>query len=121
MIENTSGLEPLGRAVLVRMVEIEEMKTSYITIPEHVRANASVMEQRAEVIGIGRCAWEDEALHLFGFPIWRRPRAKIGDKVFVTKFAGFVTRGPADEKLYRLVNDRDIFCKITKTKEKSDD
>ena len=110
MTENTSGLEPLGRAVLVRMIEIEDMKASLIKIPDHVRANSSVMEQRAEVLAIGPECWSDE----------KSPRAAVGDKVFVTKFAGFITRGPADEKLYRLVNDRDIFCKITKTKEKSD-
>lgn len=102
--QNDSGLQPLGRAVLVRMIELEEMKATMIAIPDHVRQNASIMEQRAEVIEVGAAAWEDE----------KAPRCAVGDKVFVTRMAGFVCRGPNDQKLYRLVNDRDIFCKITK-------
>jgi len=101
---NTSGLEPKGRAVLLRMVEIEDMKTTLIEIPEHVRQNSAVMEQRAEVIAVGAEAWADE----------REPRAAPGDKVIVTKLAGYITKGPADGKLYRLINDRDLFCRITK-------
>lgn len=101
MIENRSGLEPLGRAVLIKMVEASEHK-GMIQIPDHVKASAAVMEQRAVVIAIGGCAWEDEP----------RPRAAIGDRVIVTKLAGYVTKG-RDGELYRLVNDRDIFCRVT--------
>ena len=111
--ENMSGLEPLGHAVLVRMVETSEYRGT-IEIPDSVRASSAVMEQRCEVVAIGSVAWEDEALFLFGFPIWRRPRAKCGDTVIVTKFAGFVTKGVLDGQLYRLVNDRDIFCRVSK-------
>lgn len=103
MLQNESGLKPLGRAVLVRMIELEQLKASIIAIPEHVRKNSSVMEQKAEVIEIGAAAWEDE----------KEPRCEVGDKVFITKFAGMVAIGEHDGKLYRLVNDRDIFCKIT--------
>lgn len=110
--ENTSGLVPLGRAVLVRMIELEELKTEVIAIPEHVRQSSSVMEQRAEVIAVGGSAWEDEALLFCGFPVWRRPRARVGDRVIVTKMAGYIAKGPRDGKLYRMVNDRDIFCRI---------
>ena len=101
---NNSGLQPLGRAVLVRMVELEEMKTTLIKIPDHVRKNSAVMEQRAEVIAIGPECWSDE----------KSPRAAEGDKVIVTKLAGYTAVGPADGEVYRLVNDRDIFCKIDK-------
>lgn len=103
---NSSGLEPLGHAVLVRMVELEEMKTTLIAIPEHVRKNSAVLEQRAEIIAVGTEAWAEE----------KQPRAKPGDKVIVTRMAGWTASGPADGKLYRVVNDRDIFCKITKEK-----
>ncbi len=103
MLTNESGLEPLGCAVLVRMIELEEMKTEKIFIPAHVRQNSSVMEQRAEVIAVGGECWKDEGA----------PRCAPGDRVIVTKMAGYVASGPKDGKLYRLVNDRDIFCKIT--------
>lgn len=101
MIENLSGLEPLGRAVLVRMVELDEWKAVRIVIPEHVKASSATVEQRAEVVEVGDAAWEDE----------KAPRAAPGDKVIITKFAGYVTVG-ADGQVYRLVNDRDIFCRI---------
>jgi len=100
---NESGLEPKGRAVLLRMVEIDELQTALIKIPDHVRLNSAVMEQRALVVDVGPECWADE----------KAPRAQPGDKVIVTKMAGYMTKGPADGKLYRLCNDRDIFCKIT--------
>lgn len=106
-MENQSGLKPLGRAVLVRMYEADEFRSKVIEIPANVRQNSSVMEQRAVVIAVGGECWSDE----------KEPRAKAGDRVIVTKMAGYVTRGPADGKLYRMVNDRDIFCQITEEKE----
>src|SRR3990167_3005965 len=103
---NKSGLEPLGRAVLVRMIEVELAKNSPIVIPEHVRAQSAAMEQRAEVIAVGSECWRYEA----------QPRAKPGDRVILTKMAGYVAQGPADKEIYRLVNDRDVFCRITEEK-----
>lgn len=102
MNENLSGLKPLGRAVLVRMVELDDMKTERIVIPAHVKSSSATVEQRAEVVAVGSAAWEDE----------KEPRCAPGDRVLVTKFAGYVTVGD-DEQIYRLVNDRDIFCLIT--------
>lgn len=108
-MENQSGLLPLGRAVLVEMVEPNKKKDSMIHIPELVKERSSVMEQHAVVIAVGPECWVDE----------KGPRCAPGDKVIVTKLAGYVTRGTADDRLYRLVNDRDIFCKIEK--ERQDD
>lgn len=102
MTQNPSGLIPLGRAVLVRMIEIEELQAVNIVIPDHVKQSTAVMEQRAEVIDVGAEAWIDE----------KAPRAWPGDRVIITKFAGYVAMGPKDKKVYRLVNDRDIFCRI---------
>lgn len=103
MQANTSGLEPLGRAVLIEMVELDELKTKVIQIPDHVRRNSAVMEQRAIVVAVGSEAWHDE----------RKPRCAPGDKVIVTRMAGYMATG-ADGKIYRMVNDRDIFCRVTK-------
>lgn len=103
MLQNTSGLKPLGRAVLIEMLKANDPKRGMIEIPQHVRESSTIMEQHAKVIAIGACCWNDEP----------EPRCGVGDKVIVTKMAGYVTRGPADGKLYRMVNDRDVFCKIT--------
>lgn len=102
MKENTSGLKPLGVAVLIQAYE-PERKGGTIVIPDLVQNRMSMVDNRATVIEIGENAWHDEP----------SPRCKVGDRVLVTKFAGFMADGPADGQKYRLVNDRDIFCAIT--------
>lgn len=100
---NTSGLEPAGRAVLIEPYE-PERKGGLIELPPEVSRGLSMVEQRAVVIAVGESAWHDEPL----------PRAKPGDHVLVTRYAGF-NAGPdvtKDGKNYRLVNDRDIFCRV---------
>ena len=44
-------------------------------------------------------------------------RAFVGDKVFISKMAGFIAKGTLDGELYRFVNDRDIFAAIVQEKE----
>lgn len=102
MIENLSGLEPRGVAVLIQTYE-PERKGAMIEIPDLVKGRMDMVESRAVVIAVGPQAWYDEAA----------PRATPGERVFVTKYAGFMVKGPRDGKMYRLVNDRDIFCAIT--------
>lgn len=101
-MENKSGLEPRGRAVLVMPYE-PEVKSSVIEIPHAAQERMSMIEQRAVVVAIGPACWNDEP----------SPRAVPGDRVLVTKFAGYMAIGPVDGKQYRLVNDRDIFAAIT--------
>ena len=101
-MENKSGLEPRGVAILVEMYE-PERKGGQIVIPDEIKGRMSMVDCRAPVVAIGPSAWHDEP----------SPRAKVGERVLVTKFAGFQAKGPADGKMYRLVNDRDIFCAIT--------
>lgn len=99
-MENTSGLKPLGRAVLVKPYE-PERKESLIVIPDSVQERGAAIDSRVVVVEVGPACWPDEPR-----------RAKPGDKVFVSKLAGFIARGTADGELYRVVNDRDIFLQI---------
>jgi len=101
---NESGLEPRGRAVLVEHYEPEK-KDSVIVLPDQVSSRQMMVEQRAVVIAIGPACWPDEP-----------PRAKVGEKVMISAMAGYMTKGPADDKVYRLVRDNDIFAAITKEK-----
>ncbi len=100
-IRNESGLVPLGRAVLVAPYT-PERKKSLIELPDFVEERGAAVDTRAIVIEVAPACWPDE----------EAPRAKPGDKVFISKLAGFVARGTADGKLYRFVNDRDIFARI---------
>jgi len=102
-MSNNSGLIPVGRAVLIETYEPQK-KNSLIILPPDVQDRARLVETRATVIDIGPAAWDDEKV----------PRAMIGDRVLVTKFAGNPVIGPLDGKPYRLVNDRDIYCRIVK-------
>ena len=99
---NNSGLDPRGVAVLIKTYE-PERKGGQIVLPDAVSSRMAMVDNRAVVVAIGPSAWHDEPF----------PRAKVGDKVLVTKFSGFMAKGPADGETYRLVNDRDIFCAIT--------
>lgn len=101
-MENQSGLKPLGVAVLIQAYE-PERNGALVEIPDFVQGRMNMVDNRAVVVEVGPSAWHDEP----------SPRAAAGDKVLVTKFAGFMATGPMDGKLYRLVNDRDIFCAIT--------
>ena len=100
-MENTSGLKPLGRAVLVKHYEEEKKKESLIEIPDIVKDRTLMVEQKVVVIEVGPACWPDEP-----------PRAKPGDKVMISAMAGYMTRGPKDGERYRCVNDRDIFMQI---------
>jgi co-chaperonin GroES (HSP10) len=100
-MDNKSGLIPLGVAVLIKPYE-PERKGALIEIPDSVQGRMAMVEVRAVVVAVGPNAWHDEPV----------PRAAVGDKVLVTKFAGFTAKGPLDGQSYRLVNDRDLFCRI---------
>lgn len=104
-VQNTSGFEPLGRAVLIAPYETDETMSSTIVIPDSVKSQEAMVEQKAIVIAVGDCAWMDEP----------NPRARPGDHVLVTKFAGYMAMGLLDGKRYRLVNDRDIFARVLPT------
>lgn len=100
-MKNTSGLLPVGRAILVKPYEPEKV-SSIIEIPDMVNDRLRTIEQRAVVIAIGPAAWLDEPV----------PRAKTGDKVLLSQFSGHMAKGTADGEQYRFVNDKDIFAQI---------
>lgn len=102
-VPNPSGLSPLGFAVLVMPYE-QQLPEGKIIIPEDVKAGMQQIDQRAVVVEVGPEAWKDEG----------QPRAVPGDRVLVAKYAGWVAgKGVTkDGRSYRVVNDRDIFCRI---------
>ena len=102
MSVNTSGLKPLGRAVLLRPYVIEGKTAGGIIIPEEARKKDQMAEQKALVVEVGANAWNGEP----------RPRARVGDNILFSKWAGYSAIGPNDGIEYRVVNDNDIFLKI---------
>lgn len=104
---NTSGLKPVGRAVLLKPYKVESTTKSGIIIASEAVKKDQLAEQRATVVEVGEYAWRDEPT----------PRASVGAKVLFSKWAGYSAVGPADDQEYRVVNDNDIFMVITKEKE----
>lgn len=104
-MSNGSGLRPLGRAVLVEHYEPEK-RGSMIELPDVVKDRTLMVEQRAIVVEVGPACWPDEPA-----------RAQPGDRVLISKMAGYMAIGPADGKRYRIVNDRDIFAAIVQESE----
>lgn len=104
-LNNPSGLKPLGRAVLVKHYKVDRLTSNLIAIPESVKAGMQMLEQHALVVEVGAHCWPDEP-----------PRCAAGDKVIVSKFAGYLALG-ADGEIYRVVNDRDVFCAVTQEAE----
>lgn len=119
---NPSGLEPVGHAVLLvaYQPEFEAAQRAGLAIPdEEFRLAGMMVEMRAQVLALGPDAWrsdQDTWLRRLLTP-WR-PRALPGDKVMVSKMAGAVLHGPKDGKLYRMVNDQDVFVRIVDEAEK---
>jgi co-chaperonin GroES (HSP10) len=105
---NNSGLLPVGRAVLIKPY-IPERREGLIVIPDEALGRDMMVEQRAIVVALGPSAWCDEP----------RPRAAIGDKVLISRFAGYMAKGTKDGEQYRFINDKDIFAVIEH--EESDD
>jgi co-chaperonin GroES (HSP10) len=105
-VKNLSGLKPLGRAVLVKPYLVEERTASGLILTRETVQKDQMAEQRAVVVEIGPAAWESE----------KQPRAKVGDKILFSKWAGYQAVGTADDEVYRVVNDSDIFMGITEEK-----
>ena len=105
-MKNQSGLTPLGQAVLLEPYTAEQsVKSTIIEIPVSAKDRMVMAEQRAIVIAVGPEAWKDET----------EARAEPGDHVMVSAYAGQLTTGPLDGKLYRVINSRDIFLRIAQT------
>ena len=100
-LQNTSGLIPVGIAVLVKPV-LNELKTDRIILPPSVGERSMMIETDAIVIAIGPDAWKD-----------RTPRAEVGDRVMVSRWCGHLRLG-ADGVIYKFINADDIFGQVTK-------
>lgn len=98
-MKNNSGLRPLGRAVLVKLYEPPTKMV--IALPDFVKEKSLLIEQQAVVVAVGPMCWPEEPA-----------RAQPGDRVLISKFAGYMARGTKDEEWYRIVNDNDIFAGV---------
>lgn len=99
LIANNSGYRPVGKAVLLRAFELSE-KRSRIHVPEDVLMSSATCDTQGIVVAIGPDCWNGPN---------ETPRAKIGDKVLITKFSGGMLTG-SDGFVYRMIPDHAIYA-----------
>lgn len=97
-IRNTSGWRPVGQAILLKAVQLADISSKILEIPDEVKQSSATRDIIGLVIAIGPDAWKDIS-----------PRCEVGDKVRFTQFAGGIILGD-DSEIYRLVNAHAIYA-----------
>jgi len=132
MMKNESGIYPSGNRVLIYPDQVnEQLKDSVIellqdTIDQNQSANAS-----GTLVSVGPDAWQHITERVFRIidgqmrhvesrkKGYSQPFAQVGDRISFAKWAGQKYNGK-DGKLYLVVNDEDVTCKIDKEVELTD-
>lgn len=96
---NRSGMQPVDTKVLLKPDEVEEKTSGGIYIPETTRRDEQMAQIKARLIAMGGNAFED----------WREPMPRIGQKVYVAKYAGVMVKGD-DGNWYQVAHDIDIIA-----------
>jgi co-chaperonin GroES (HSP10) len=98
-IENRSGFRPVGKAVLLRAFELAERRM-VVHLPDEVEMSSATCDTQGIVVEIGPDCWNGPS---------ETPRAKVGDKVLITRFSGGMLRGN-DGYIYRMIPDHAIYA-----------
>lgn len=106
-MQNTSGCEPVGYLVLVKMDPVEATHGSSIIQKTEVNEESDRLSQtKCVCVDIGPIAWERETQN--GKII---PRCKIGDRVVIEQYVGQYFKG-TDGAFYRMVTDKNIIGRV---------
>ena len=97
MHKNKSGIYPIEYKVLLLPEKVDEKTEGGIFIPDKVKDQEEMAQVRATLIAIGGNAFEG----------MRQPLPRLGDKVYIAKYAGFRVEG-LDGEMYQIANDKDI-------------
>lgn len=100
-MKNPSKINPVEYKILIKPDEVEKVTKGGIIIPLSAKDKKKMEQVLATIIAVGGNAFED----------FKDPIPKVGDKVYVAKFAGFEVRG-ADREGYKIVNDKDVAAVI---------
>lgn len=97
-MKNTSGIEPIGDIVLVKLDEVEE-KVGSVLLPEDYRDRKQVAATTGTIISLGSDAFLD-------FTDMRKPQ--VGDRIVFKRYAGSQAEG-VDVENYYLMKAKDVF------------
>jgi len=97
-------IKPCGHRVLVRPDEVAD-KRGHLYVPASTREREQYAQIFGTVVEIGPNAWKafDSG----------EPWCKVGDRVAIAKYGGFVIEDPETKEQFRLLNDEDITCIVT--------
>jgi len=95
-----SKFKPVEFKVLIKPEPVDEVTKGGLIIPETSRERAQIKQDVGTVIAVGGNAFED----------WKDPIPKVGDKVLMSRHAGYYYFDRTDDRNeeYRVVNDKDI-------------
>jgi co-chaperonin GroES (HSP10) len=94
------GVTPCGHRLVVWPLPVEKMSKGGIAIPHQLVEREDMAQMEAVVVAVGPSCWKDQ-------PEESRPWCRVGDKVLIAKYGGFLRKG-LDGRDYRLINDLDV-------------
>lgn len=97
--ENTSGLIPYGDHVLIKMDTCSQATAGGIMLADDMRERMDMASESGCIYAVGSLA----------FAAYGQHRPKVGERVYVEKFAGVIARG-ADGGFYRVMSDTCVFA-----------
>jgi len=105
-MKNESGIKPVEYKILVLPDTVDEKTESGLIYKAVTATEKEIMAQTEGIL----VATSDMA-----FDGWNCELPKIGDRVLFDKYSGLFIKG-ADEKDYRVINDKDLVAILEQTK-----
>lgn len=109
--ENTSGIVPLDKRVLVLHDPVDEVTKGGIILPTSEVDKKKYATTNATVIAIGALAWAEARHDIQTFNL-DAVLPEPGDRVKVGKYTGEQHKG-RDGKEYTILNDSDVLALLT--------
>jgi chaperonin GroES len=100
MTENKSGIHPLGKMVLVKLLKAKEKSKAGLFIPKSSIDDETREQVEGEVIEVGNGLIDEGKKHVFS--------VKVGDLVLLGRFQGHKIKRNDEE--YNVVNEGDIIA-----------
>lgn len=100
---NTSGINPTGHNVVVKIEKAEERTAGGIIMPDQLLARENLASQKGMMVAAGPTAGD--------YAAWPEGTAfiPVGSRVLIAKFAGVEIKGN-DGMDYRVCEDKDILA-----------
>lgn len=100
--ENGSGYNPIGDRVLIKVDESASRTSGGVMLPDETVYKQTMAAETGIIVAIGDAAfhWTFDRTRE-----WYGERPKIGDRVYVERYAGRILKGN-DGIFYRLMDDK---------------